>query len=586
MKMKRKIYCSAMGLLKAFVLFFFLLFLAGSALAQFQPAVQVWVADAMSRAKRDDPPGKAGTLNISAARNEWEPFQIIVRAQGQSVRVNDVRVSDFTSPTDSIPASYVTFYRAQDIQVTTPSPDANSGPSLGQGWYPDILVPFKHLTTGAELIGTTYDAVPFTVKVGHNATFWADLFVPTGTPPGDYRTTVTVSFQDQAPQRLTVNLRVWEFDLPEVPTIRSHFYIPPAELEAYYKLPTQAASNMMYRRYADVLLDHKLMPGSQPETVPEVNPRNGDADFMAVVDGLGGTVLDAYRYYLNTRGMNALNLPLYEEWPWKNPTRPDVSKAVQNYLNQLYNLGKAHGWEERFYIYTFDEPPPGLPKVAQVARMIHAADPQLKNLVTLEESPNVEKLKLWFEDVDIVCLRNVTFDPAQAEKLKQMGKEIWIYVSGPSPPYPTLVLDYPAMAYRLLPWMCWKYGIKGLLYWCVNFWTKNPYQDTDNTPWGQNQSGVLYYPGPEGPVPSLRLAVFRDGIEDYEYLAMLRQLVTRVQASPAAMADAASRQLVTKAEQLLAIEPALVESMRLYSKDPALLERNRTAIAELIEKLQ
>ncbi len=100
--------------------------------------------------------------------------------------------------------------------------------------------------------------------------------------------------------------------------------------------------------------------------------------------------------------------------------------------------------------------------------MIHDADPELKTLITIGGSFNLQTLMPSLADVDIVCIRNREFDPAEAEQLRQQGKEIWTYVSGPGPPYPTLVIDYPAMAARILPWMCWKFGIKGLLYWSVN----------------------------------------------------------------------------------------------------------------------
>ena len=137
------------------------------------------------------------------------------------------------------------------------------------------------------------------------------------------------------------------------------------------------------------------------------------------------------------------------------------------------------------------------------------------------------------------------------------------------------------MAYRVLPWMCWKYGMKGLLYWSVNYWTTNPYQDPMNTKWQQNGNGSLYYPGPNGPVPSLRLEVLRDGMEDYEYLARLAEVVAQAKAGGSAPSER-----IQQAEGLLAVDASLVESMRTYAKDPAVLERNRTAVAELIEKLQ
>ena len=280
---------------------------------------------------------------------------------------------------------------------------------------------------------------------------------------------------------------------------------------------------------------------------------------------------------LSAFGIGRLSGSFGNNWP-EDPDKLTLLEPI--YREYAYSLRQA-GLLEPHYIYTYDEPQPGSPRVAEVARMIHEADPALKNLITLQTSPNVEPLRGWFEHVDIITLRNVSFDPDSAQQLKQMGKEVWLYVSGPEPPYPTLALDYPSMAYRILPWMCWKYGLKGLLYWSVNYWTTNPYQDPMNTKWQQNGNGSLYYPGPNGPVPSLRLEVLRDGMEDYEYLARLAEVVAQAKAGGSVPSE-----LIQQAEALLAVDASLVESMRTYTKDPAVLERNRTAVAELIEKLQ
>ena len=94
-------------------------------------------------------------------------------------------------------------------------------------------------------------------------------------------------------------------------------------------------------------------------------------------------------------------------------------------------------------------------------------------------------------------------------------------------------------------------------------------------------NGSLYYPGPNGPVPSIRLEVLRDGMEDYEYLQRLAEVVARAKTD-----GSKPPALIQQAETLLAVDPGLVESMRTYSKDSVVLERSRTAIAEMIETLQ
>ena len=90
--------------------------------------------------------------------------------------------------------------------------------------------------------------------------------------------------------------------------------------------------------------------------------------------------------------------------------------------------------------------------------------------------------------------------------LKERGMEIWMYVSGPGGDgAPNLAIDFDSIDYRMIPWICWKYGIKGFLYWSVNWWPEaDPFKNAMNTKWQQNGNGLLMYPGQDGPLASLR----------------------------------------------------------------------------------
>ena len=99
-------------------------------------------------------------------------------------------------------------------------------------------------------------------------------------------------------------------------------------------------------------------------------------------------------------------------------------------------------------------------------------------------------------------------------------------------------IDYPLLHYRVPAWIAWRYRIRGLLYWGgMSFWSQveDPWTDpkTLDRRKGKKQplfngEGTLVYPGRavgyDGIAPSLRLKALRDGIEDYEYLAILERL--------------------------------------------------------------
>ena len=94
----------------------------------------------------------------------------------------------------------------------------------------------------------------------------------------------------------------------------------------------------------------------------------------------------------------------------------------------------------------------------------------------------------------------------------------------------------------------WKSGFTGLLEWSTTYWTTNPWEDVNPTSSKGMQkgqlrrygpgNGVVFYPPDKNYkvkgksvkknnftiVPSIRLELLREGIEDYEYFYMLKQV--------------------------------------------------------------
>jgi hypothetical protein len=109
-------------------------------------------------------------------------------------------------------------------------------------------------------------------------------------------------------------------------------------------------------------------------------------------------------------------------------------------------------------------------------------------------------------------------------------------------------------------------------------------------PWGNGDGRFIYPPlaaadahpsGPvlEGPVDSIRWEMLRDGIEDYEYLAMLRQLI-----------DAKASRLNTAQKKeygaLLDVPAEITKDMTTFTKAPGPIEQHRDRVARAIATLQ
>jgi len=134
-------------------------------------------------------------------------------------------------------------------------------------------------------------------------------------------------------------------------------------------------------------------------------------------------------------------------------------------------------------------------------------------------------------------------------------------------------------------------GAEGFLFWCLNRFVGNdkPVFDPDDpktrTDWNpaldggyENSTAMYVYPGRDGPVSSLRLENFRDGIEDYELLLTARERLARLEEGTGA--DAAA---IAKLRAAVSLEDSFVKDHADYSKDPTALERHRAALIRAIE---
>ncbi|HEY7486137.1 MAG TPA: DUF4091 domain-containing protein [Streptosporangiaceae bacterium] len=114
------------------------------------------------------------------------------------------------------------------------------------------------------------------------------------------------------------------------------------------------------------------------------------------------------------------------------------------------------------------------------------------------------------------------------------GREGWWYLhAGVHNPYPNLLMGYdPGQLRTLLGPMSYQSKVDGFLYYRVDRWYNHPVlADGPLSTWDPRTwnnvagDGSLFYPGPNGPMPSIRLQNFRDGMEDYNLLTVLRTAV-------------------------------------------------------------
>ncbi len=295
-------------------------------------------------------------------------------------------------------------------------------------------------------------------------------------------------------------------------------------------------------------------------------------------------------YYLE-RGLNAFNV----HWGrvrggWgkvAGEADEEAQRLSAEILRQTEEHLKARGWLDLAYIYTIDEPGrDAFPDVKAVFEHVDQAAPGLKRLLTFGYGasrpirPGNPLYRRLAGSVDIWVPHSDCFEPEYLETRRRAGDEIWEYVCiSAQKPYANIWgIDFPGTDPRVVFWQCYAEEITGFLYWATDYWEKNPWEDPLTYP-GGNGDGSLVYFGEGGPVDSLRWETIRDGIEDYDYLALLESLVRKAEEEKRLPG------LCRQARKVLDVSP-VTRSYTDYTTSPDAIERHRLAAARLIERFR
>jgi hypothetical protein len=507
-------------------------------------SLRVWTADSLTRIPQDAPPGAMAEGHLFAARGEYESLQVVVSAVGQSLSGVDFSIDAFNGPGGAVISSeHITAYRqhyvyalgSQNWTQWTPFAEQVDNPPLGDGWYADALIPF-------DAPGNTFRAAPFEVPAGQSQPLWIDVYVPPGSPAGDYSAAYRVS-SDQGVVEGTLRLTVWSFDLPRIFSQHNSFQV----------WTTRDTAS------AITLLQHRMQPMYvEPAEVSRLREDWGLRDI-----GLG------FWGQINYQACAAGT-------PMPPPPDPDeVRRLVEAYPpgTFLYNqsvdeidacldqhIDSMIAWDQVFDAF-------GVPQAV-------AMSPTDKLLYTGADGQRRSAVEIW-----VVLPLMMEADPQAIAAAQARGEQVWSYAALVQDDYsPKWVIDYPLINYRLMQgFINQSLGLTGYMYWAVDTWTDDPWNRVNISPdpadpdfvWPPGD-GMLFYPGeavglPGALIPSIRAKIVRDGFEDYEYVQMLR--------------DAGQSDLA------LSISRSIGADWRNWTREPDVLAAGRAALAGALAAL-
>lgn len=377
------------------------------------------------------------------------------------------------------------------------------------GHYPDPLMP---------------QDVPVDLSGRFNTTFWINVQAPLGAEAGDYAGAVRIRTL-QGALEIPLAIHVWNFELPSPPALKTWagavgFDIPRQMKALGVDKYDQSAIWDAFRRRC---LDYGFAPG---------HGMLFDLDQMKELQDYN-------------RGFSVL---------------PNVNDGIASSWASEENL-KARGWADRAYVYApFDEHgDDAVPKVAEWCRAWRDKHPHVK-ILDVYYGHNTEPLHGL---VDVWC-RQLQRNEWTKERLAA-GDEFWLVNA-------RLLwgVETDLFPGRQEYWKTWSHGYTGQLLWSVVSWGADP---PDYRLIGANAIALNLFPIPGGITSTIRWEVMRDGLEDYDYLAVLR---SRVQASEGGVRVDAG--LLRRAREILDDE-ALHDKVTDWQSTEALREE----IARLIE---
>jgi len=447
-----------------------------------------------------------------------------------------VEPSDLVSPSGRIAKDRVKLYLEHVVLCY-----GKSSPVGATGFWPDALVPL----TGPFGMDSQFRSFV------RNRAIWTDVQIPEDAPAGEYNGTLDVTRDGQPVDRLVLSLKVHNFALPQETHLITYIGLSSGRLARFYGLTENSPElRMLVGKYYDFLYANRMEPWFHDMLQPEVRT-TADGSIEARFDDR------EYDRYMNTLKTKRVVLePRSGELPGGESTAlfsEAFNRRVMAYVKQVYDYYKKNGWLSRLVFNSPIDEPNTAQQYADTrhwAELVHKAAPGVPFLVT--ESPVPDRpdwgTLIGFANNFSIHGNQLNRPPVKKaiRDVQAKGGEITWYISCDQVyPQPNYFIDGPAMDPVMVPWITWRYGMNGILYWDIAFWPQTPDPWLDPVTYLSgflcsdgyilNGEGCMVYPGNhakrytgqndvDGPVSSIRLELLREGIEDYEYLWLLKSL--------------------------------------------------------------
>lgn len=566
----------------------------------------IWQVPAIVKVfKEDIPPKKTEPIRIAMAKNEREPLQIAIRSpqaikgltievispennKGEKLKDYEIRVVGY------VPVDYPTsYYSSTSPPWHRKYPTAKPRCDGWAGFWPDPLLP--------------YDV--FDLKPNETQPIWIIFKTPLHISAGDYTGKIRLSVGSKILKEIPFTVHIWDFALPEEIHTGA---IYTCGIGPMWILPgkTQEETRKLFWRF---MAERRLCPGNIfPE--PTIKYENGQViadfeEFDKSAEYYFNELKMPYAFTPSQFYLFGWGFPPSERWGEKpypgdypypgadrSKLREEYKKAFQACLRTFWNHLREKGWDKKFVLYISDEPFDSLPEIREqmkaLCNMIHEVDPSIPIFAsTWHHQPEWDGyLNVW----GIGPSGEVS--PETMKELQRKRARLWFTTDG------HMCIDTPYCAIeRLLPHLCFNYGVEAYEFWGIDWLTYNPYEFGWHAYIPQSESpthfyyirypngdGYLAYPGKpigyNGFVSSVRMEQAGEGVEDYEYFYILKELVDKGKEQGRDVRE--GEKALEKVRKLITIPNAGGRYSTKLLPNPEDVYKLRELVAKVIEKLQ
>lgn len=474
-------------------------------------------------------------VDLLAARNEFEAFQLVLVAKKDTVDKISVLLSKPLSGPSEIPAKNIRLYRVAYYEVKTPSNREGAA-----GRWPDALIPDVD-----PYVGEKRNAFPFSAPAGESRVVWVDLLVPQNAKPGDYRGELTIAVAGRAAGTVAIKLRVGNFTLPSTASLRSAFGMDFAQPclahsgnNSCSEKWNEDAAYQLRERYVRAALEHRftisdLFFQPPPETAPAFKRH-----MLPLINGTGKTRL-----------------------PGAKVTAVEIDARGKE-ISKWIDFARTEGFADRLLYFPIDEPGDDDKAWAEFRReaaLLDRIGPNVSAILTAGIDAANRFKATPYVDIFVPIIEQIEDRPPGRFRgpdyrrdryddwLKgDKRRELWSYQScmshgcgecgAPSPDardtgWPNRVIDTSAVQNRAFPWLAFRYRFSGELYFAATEQLTTAWDKDGQCKFSGSGDGTIVYPGTPAriggrthiPVTSIRMKMIREGMEDYEYLRLAAQ---------------------------------------------------------------